>query len=104
MTIESGSILELEAVKIRFFSQNDEAAFFEWIAKISSVKKFEGRGFSIFLYVDSETLSEEGLRDLIALFRRYNISMKQLSVFDRKPFSEWFHNENAYWFCEVFNG
>lgn len=96
------SLVDLEAVKVRFFSHNDESAFFEWVEKIPSVKDCKGKGLSIFLSINNDEINEYDLRELISLFWRYGISMKQLSIFDREPFSHWFRDENAYWFVKVF--
>jgi len=104
MTIDTKGFIELEAAKVSFLSQHDEAAFFEWIGKIPSVTKAEGSGYSIFLHVDGDAIDEEDLRELISLFRRYGVSMKQLSVFDRQPFTEFLHDKNAYWSYEIFGG
>ncbi|MEO1248059.1 MAG: hypothetical protein AAFX56_20460 [Pseudomonadota bacterium] len=102
MTGDTESLVQLEAEKTRFFSGHDEAAFFEWIKKIPSVQKIEGKGSSTFLYVDDTSIDENELRELVSLFRRYGVSMGQLSVFNRTPFSEWFHDKKAYWFSDVF--
>lgn len=94
--------IELEAKEVWFFSPNDEAAFFEWVRKIPGVIGSEGRGRSIFLIVDNANVEESDLRELIALFRRYKISMKQLAVFDRDRFSKWFSGKDTGWYEDVF--
>jgi hypothetical protein len=50
----------------------------------------------------SAAVDERGLRELIALFRRYRVGLKQLAVFDRGEFADWFRSEQAYWHKEVF--
>ena len=64
--------------RVIFYSQNDEASFFEWISKIKGIKKWEGARDEIHLYLPKSTTSNKCLRDLIALFYRYNIDRRQL--------------------------
>lgn len=85
-----------------FFSQGDESAFFSWLKGMPFVERYEGRGRTLHIVVDLEAVDEDGFRDILALFRRYEIEMKQLSVFDQNQFASWFRNEQAYWHKEVF--
>jgi len=95
-------VVELEASRVRFFSQNDESAFFDWLKKIDCIEKYEGRGEMIYLTVSTKAMTEDYLRELLSVFRRYEISMRQLSIFDRKQFSTWFRDKRAYWYVSVF--
>lgn len=94
--------VELEAFKVRFYSYNDEAAFFCWVDKLPCIVGYEGRGAAIYLQIESTAVDEECLRDLLSLFKRYGISMRQLSIFDRTEFSPWFRDKRAYWHSEIF--
>jgi hypothetical protein len=100
--VSSNNILELEAERVRFYSEHDEAALFEWLKKIPCIKGCEGRGPAIYLQVDSNEMSESDLRELLAVFHRYAIPMRQLSIFERREFSEWFRDRRAYWYTRVF--
>ncbi|MFC7420820.1 hypothetical protein ACFQNF_13205 [Iodobacter arcticus] len=95
-------IVELKAYEITYFSQYDEEAFFEWLTKIVCVESYVGRGNILFIKVNYDVLDEDGLRDLVALFYRYNLDMHQLKLFDHERFSEWFRDPKKYWFNEVF--
>jgi len=97
-----GQTIELEASKVWFYSRNDEAAFFEWLKKIPCVRKVEGSGASIYIAVEIENVSDKDLRELLAIFHRYAISMKQLVVFDCDKFASWFRDKRAYWYASVF--
>jgi hypothetical protein len=66
-----GTIIECKRVK--FFSTYDEDAFFEWLGKIKSIKNIKGHRDSILLTIDS--ISNEELYQLVALFRRYKVKM-----------------------------
>lgn len=84
-----------------FYSQYDEVAFFEWIDKLECVKKYEGQLRTLYIEV-SLNVNEQELKELLSLFYRYKINMRQLSVFDQKKFARWFRNEDAYWYKRVF--
>lgn len=99
---DSSSSVELQATGMRFFSQGDEAAFFGWLAKLAFVERYEGRGLTLFISVNAAAVDEDGLRELLALFRRYGVELKQLAVFDRSEFADWFRSKQAYWHKEIF--
>ena len=94
--------IELRAQRTRFFSPLDEAAFFSWLGKLPCVSKVEGKGDTIFIRVRESKVNERALRELLALFRRYRVDVKQLGVFDRPEFADWFRKRNAYWYKSVF--
>jgi hypothetical protein len=94
----------LIARRVVFNSINDEALFFEWLDRIPCVSHYEGKGRSLSIEVDSRSVNEPALRDLLALFDRYRIHKKQLIALDRKKFSKWFRDDRSYWFASVFGG
>jgi hypothetical protein len=94
--------IELQATGVRFFSQGDESAFFNWLKGMPAVKHVEGRHRTLHITVDPSAVDENGLRDFLALFRRYAVDMRQLAVFNRDEFADWFRNDQAYWHESVF--
>jgi hypothetical protein len=71
----------LDCKRVMFYSPADESAFFRFAESIKAVRRVEGVGDSIMLHVASR-ISQESLRDLIALFARYRIPrMSQLEQF-----------------------
>lgn len=96
------SVIELKATGVRFFSQGDEEAFFNWLNKLPFIKRCEGRGLTLYISVDPKAVDEGGLRELLAVFRRYGVELRQLAVFDRAEFKHWFCSNQAYWYEEVF--
>ena len=66
---------------VRFYALKDEDAFFEWIKKIQCIKNTSAAGRELYLHIPSNDISEEDLDDLLALFYRYKINMKQLQIF-----------------------
>ena len=94
--------VELHASGVRFFSAGDESAFFGWLKSLSCVKHIEGRGRTIYISVDVSAIDDNGLRELLALFHRYEVDMAQLIAFDRDEFAGWFRRRNSYWHRAVF--
>ena len=96
------NLIELEADSVRYFSENDELAFFNWLQKISCVKKYEGRGTTLHIFVDTNAINDVDLRELLALFRRYQTPLAQLKIFDKPEFAGWFRDPRGYWHSEIF--
>lgn len=94
--------VELEAKDVRFYSEGDEAAFFEWLDKIPCVSNYRGEGRVLLISVDRGRADEDSLRELLAIFFRYRIAMRQLSIFDSEAVAEWFRSPASYWFDAVF--
>ncbi len=91
----------LNCLRTRFYSRGDEAAFFEWIGRISCIARFEGAGDVLLLHVPRKRISDGSLRELIALFYRYDIDMQQLAPFEHPANRSWFKNPGAFWFRRV---
>ena len=51
--------------------------------------------FSAVLAVAPGKADETGVRELLALFRRYGVDLGQLVALDRKEFSAWFRPESV---------
>jgi hypothetical protein len=96
------NLVVLEATRVLYRSENDESAFFEWLSKLECVQKYEGRGDTLSIHVIRNKVDESALRELLALFYRYGVDMRQLAVFESGDFQPWFTNSQAYWFPSVF--
>jgi len=87
-------------------SQNDEAAFFEWLGKISCVSGYRGchENGADLVRVDLTTSApnDADLRDLIALHHRYRRDMTSLAQFRTEQNETWFGDPQKYWFGAVF--
>ncbi len=97
-------MVELECKNVAFYSPQDESAFFAWAQAIPAVVGVSGRGRSIILAVKSECIADSSLRELLALFRRYRVSMRQLAQFRNAQNEAWFAAPEAFWFKSVFGG
>lgn len=88
---------------VRFYSNKDEDAFFEWIKKIDCIDEISAAGKELYLHVCADDIHDYDLRDLLALFYRYKIDMKQLSRFLTEDNKKWFYdNKKVFWHKKVF--
>ncbi len=88
----------LDCSGIRFGSQLDEKHLFEWAREIPCVAHWERDT----LVVKSKRISEASLRDLLALFWRYEIPMAQLAQFKNTKNESWFAAPIMYWHMAIF--
>ena len=95
-------MIELKAAEVSFYSEIDEAVFFEWLDKLTCVNKVYGKGMDIVIEVLDQEIDESELREILAIFYRYEVDMKQLVCFNCNKFSSWFHDVNSYWYKEIF--
>ena len=93
-------MIELRAKDLMFFSDMDEENFINWAESIQSVRESFGELDSIILMVD-ENCSEGDLREIISLFYRYNVDLRQVSVFKNKY--PWINNKKMYWYKKMFH-
>jgi hypothetical protein len=61
-----------------YWSQGDEDAHFEWLAKISCIRSVRGRLQRVYLDIDRQQLTQDQLRELEAVYRRYGGDLSQL--------------------------
>ena len=93
----------LTCKSVYFYSPVDESLFFEWIKRIPGIKKVGGVGDKLYLHFKTTSISDNDLRDLLAMFYRYKIDMKQLRQFLNEDNREWFYGKpKGYWHRRVF--
>lgn len=85
-----------------YYSEKDEAAFFDWLLSISCISEVEGDIRDLHIRFKRQPADAE-LRELIALFWRYRIGMKSLATLKTQRNAAWFaHDPSAYWHSKVF--
>ena len=89
--------MQLIARAVEYGSPGDETAFFDWLGAIACVGVIGGVGPDLLIPLTREP-SDEELRELIALFHRYGVSLGQLAVFNR----DWLLSPDAFWFSGMF--
>ncbi len=95
-----------------FYSQLDEAAYYQVLKSIRCVEDIrtktianpfiEGNHNQITLTMSEEYLSDEDLRNLIAVMTRYSVPMTALASQCNKRNSKWFKNPKMFWYAAVF--
>ena len=81
--------------RVSFCSEQDELLMFEWIRRIKAVNRTEGKGDSIVLHTKRQIPARD-LRELLALFYRYEIDMKQLAQFVTPKNRRWLARPSAF--------
>jgi hypothetical protein len=94
----AGSDTQLVATAVSYLSDGDETSFFEWLRRIKCVADVRGEGRSLFIEL-SNPPTDDDLRELIGLFYRYDIDMRQLARFSER---DWVRNPDAFWHQRVF--
>jgi hypothetical protein len=87
---------------MKYYSHGDEAAFFSWLQSIPGVISVRGQGRELTIRLKSKKLSQTALRELLALYLRYNGRMSELAQFVNDTNRGWFQHPDAIWFKAVF--
>jgi hypothetical protein len=90
-------MIYLDCSGVHFGSQLDEKHLFEWAMEIDGVLRWEQDTLVV-----RTNLSQASLRDLLALFSRYQIPMAQLAQFRTVRNEVWFTAPETYWHARVF--
>lgn len=91
----------LVATGVLYHSRLDEDAFFGWLKRISCVSEFKGVGRDLWITL-RRAPNDDDLRELIALFHRYKVDMRQLAAFETPENSTWFRKPGTFWHRAVF--
>ncbi|MDF3029827.1 MAG: hypothetical protein K0R03_385 [Moraxellaceae bacterium] len=86
----------------QYFSQLDEDNFFSWLQGIEGVSGVTGTSQGLSVSLSAAQFSNESLHDLLALYARYDLDMRQLAQFETPENSSWFRNSKAFWHKRVF--
>ncbi len=92
----------LMAKSILYHSQGDEDAFFQWLKSIPCVIDYEGVGRELRINISYERVSKYDMLELIALFYRYKVDLKQLLALDRPEFQDFLRDRKKYWYNSMF--
>lgn len=96
-----GAELTLKATSTLYYSAGDEYAFFDWLSRIECVGEPWGRGEELFIPL-VRAPTDDDLREIIALFFRYKVDMRQLAQFRSESNAKWFGNRRSFWHRRVF--
>ncbi|MBF6420717.1 hypothetical protein IU436_16505 [Nocardia farcinica] len=68
------------------------------------MKSFEGRERTLCITIDLTAVDEGGLRELVALYSRYDLDLARLRVLEECRVSPWFSSPAHWWHDEVSSG
>jgi hypothetical protein len=85
-----------------FYTEVDEAAFFDWLKAIEGVVGVEEKPYGVLVHLKTMPISDASLRDFIALHHRYRLPMQRLRLFKHDENAHWFCDKNADWYENVF--
>ena len=87
---------------VTFYHTQDELMFLEWLSRIPCVEYVDGHGSYGLVACLKRRPGKDDLRQLLALFRRYGLDMRQLAKFETAKNREWFCDPKTYWHKAVF--
>lgn len=98
-------IIEIE--ENMFYSAGDEARFFHGLEGNPAVKGVRAvangkTGRILAVTLDARALDKKSLWDLVALFWRYEVSLKPLRVLARAKKFSWLRDKEMYWYDDMF--
>jgi hypothetical protein len=85
-----------------FFSPQDESAFFIWLQCVPAVRSVRGAGADLIIVMRARGISDASLRELIGLFTRYKLPLRELAQFESPRNSAWLLSPNAHWWRAMF--
>jgi len=94
-------MVKLNVSGAMFGSHLDEMMLFRWIETLAEqgcVAFSDG----VHIGLRSRRIKRECLLELIALFRRFDLDMRQLAVFESDKNRRWFRDPRKYWHSQVF--
>jgi hypothetical protein len=92
----------LIAKSVSYYSDGDETAFFRWLDSIPCVIDYHGVHDELQINIAHEKVDKYDIRELIALFYRYNVELKQLLALDRAEFQGLLRDPKKYWHNAMF--
>ncbi|MFL9948566.1 hypothetical protein PQR68_21495 [Paraburkholderia agricolaris] len=94
--------MQIEIRLSSFYSLGDERRFFKTLEEVAAIKHIQGVGRGLLIDIDLRYLSEDALRDMIALFWRYGIVLVPLQALATRKRFAWLSDEQAYWHKSMF--
>lgn len=89
------------ATSVTYYHANDEAAFFDWLARMECVEGFGGVGRDLVIRLKRRPTKYD-LQELMAFCFRYGIDMAQLAKFERSSNKSWLRDPEKYWHDGMF--
>jgi hypothetical protein len=94
--------MQIEITLLTFYAKGDERRFFQGLSEIPAITDVKGVGRGLHLEINVRSLSKESLIELIALLRRYEISLVPLSVLAANKRFLWLDDNKWSWHGKMF--
>lgn len=94
--------LQVVATGVRYYTDLDERAFFEWLDRMPFVSGYHGVGRDLFIDLNRNPTYED-LWEIIGFCRRYGVDINQLEKFVAEDNRGWLPEEIA-WKTSTTNG
>jgi hypothetical protein len=85
-----------------FYSKGDERRFFQGLRDNPAISSFKGVGHQLQISLVLGRLNQDAIRDLIALFWRYEIVLRPLAQLAEKERFAWLRDDSGYWYESMF--
>jgi len=85
--------ITLICTPLRFYTKLDEELLFGWLKNIKCIKSLKGIGKELHLYIESNSIPNDDLLNLMGVFDRYKFDANQLKVFMNEKNKDWFEHE-----------
>jgi hypothetical protein len=101
-TVSRNQKKQIEIHLSSFCSLGDEWRFFGALEGVTAIRHVQGVGRGLLIDIDLRYLSEDALRDMIALFWRYGIVLAPLQVLATRKRFAWLSDEQSCWRKSMF--
>lgn len=87
----------------RYYCYKDEESFFRWLESIEGVERAVGGPEGLTLHIGEAGLGRDDWADLIGLFMRYGIDMRELRVLLTPDHEAWLKDPQKYWHLNMWS-
>jgi hypothetical protein len=95
--------MEFEISLGEFYSTGDERRFFQGLEEVPGMRSMVGHDRGLVLNIDLRLLSNDGVRELIAVLWRYDVSLSSLRILAEKQKKfVWLRDAKWYWHNRMF--
>jgi hypothetical protein len=85
-----------------YFSKGDEKRFYDGLNAVKAIKKIHGQLSELYLEVALSELHSDDMRELLALFWRYGVSLSFLKEVAVKKNFAWLRDTKKFWYKDLF--
>jgi hypothetical protein len=85
-----------------FYSRGDERRLFQGFNEIAAIRNVQGVGRDLLIDIKITNLTNEDMRELLALLWRYKMPLTPLQIFAAKKRFHWLNDTRGYWHTAMF--